>query len=107
VAEGVAEYDGYDYGGWLTVNGTNIGAPFLAGVMALAGNATRQDGGRTFWLTAHRRYLYRVTQNDNYVRFSYGGGWERPRHRTSVVASLRRSLQASIGTRFHHVSTGV
>jgi hypothetical protein len=78
VAEGVAEYDGYDYGGWLTVNGTNIGAPFLAGVLALAGNATRQDGGRTFWLTAHRRYLYRVTQNDNYVRFSYGGGWGTP-----------------------------
>ncbi len=60
VAEGVAEYDSYGGYGWITASGTAIGAPFLSGIFALAKNATRQDGGRTFWQTAHHKYLYEV-----------------------------------------------
>jgi subtilase family serine protease len=58
VASGVAMYDTYDYGGWLSVDGTSISTPFLAGVFGLAGNASKQLGGRTFWEKARQRYLY-------------------------------------------------
>jgi subtilase family serine protease len=50
VAVGAAEYDSYGYGGWVTVDGTSISSPLLAGVYALAGNATSQDGGKNLWM---------------------------------------------------------
>jgi subtilase family serine protease len=49
VAWNVAWYDTYGNGGWDTVGGTSISAPIVAGVFALAGNADKQDGGKTFW----------------------------------------------------------
>jgi subtilase family serine protease len=58
VAENVAMYDTYDYDGWLSIDGTSISAPFLAGVFGLAGNASKQLGGRTFWKASHRKHLY-------------------------------------------------
>ena len=58
----VAEYDTYGYGGWIEVGGTSIGSPLLAGVFALAGNSTKQDGGRTFWILWHHRFLYVVSK---------------------------------------------
>lgn len=78
VAEGVAIYDSYGGLGWTTINGTSIGAPFLSGVFALAGNATKQDGGRTFWQKSHEKYLYEVEDNGKERRFSYGAGWGTP-----------------------------
>jgi subtilase family serine protease len=60
VANSVAEYDSYDGGGWITVDGLAIPTPLLAGVFGLAGNATEQDGGRTFWQPKHRKHLYPV-----------------------------------------------
>jgi len=51
---GVAEYDTYGYGGWLVTGGTSVGAPLIAGIFGLAGNATTQDGGRTFWEKEHQ-----------------------------------------------------
>jgi len=39
-ATGAAVYDTYGYGGWLTVGGTSLSAPLIAGVYALAGNAS-------------------------------------------------------------------
>lgn len=78
IADNVAEYDSYGLGGWTTVSGTAIGAPFLSGVFGLAGNAKSQDGGRTFWLTSHHQYLYQVETNGKYVKYSEGGGWGSP-----------------------------
>lgn len=78
VAYDVAAYDSYSYGGWLTVAGTVVATPFLAGVFALAGDATKQDGGKTFWKRTHRKYLYRVEYKNQYVRYSEPGGWGTP-----------------------------
>jgi subtilase family serine protease len=36
---GVAVYDTYGYGGWMVFGGTSVGAPAIAAVYALAGNA--------------------------------------------------------------------
>jgi subtilase family serine protease len=78
VAANVSEYDTYDETGWIRISGTSIGAPLIAGVFGLAGNATKQIGGKTFWLKIHHPYLYRVRDDGEYVRFSYGGGWGTP-----------------------------
>jgi subtilase family serine protease len=75
---GVAEYDTYGYGGWFVVGGTSVPTPLLAGVFGLAGNATKQDGGRTFWQKAHDKYLYRIESGGKYVRYSTAGGWGTP-----------------------------
>ena len=58
VAWNVAAYDTFGYSGWFTVGGTGVATPLLAGVFGLAGNAAKQDGGRTFWLKAHHKDLY-------------------------------------------------
>jgi hypothetical protein len=55
-----------------------VATGFLAGVFGLAGNATKQDGGRTFWQTAHHKYLYRVEKGSTYIRYSTGAGWGTP-----------------------------
>jgi len=39
-ATGAAVYDTYGYGGWLVVGGTSLSAPLIAGVYALASNAS-------------------------------------------------------------------
>jgi subtilase family serine protease len=81
VAKNVAEYDSYVYGGWIPVDGTSISSPLLAGMFALAGDATQQDGGRTFWQPAHHAHLYAVSHtNCSYCRgrYSPGGGWGSP-----------------------------
>ncbi|HEY1428235.1 MAG TPA: S8 family serine peptidase, partial [Candidatus Tumulicola sp.] len=49
---GVAMYSGL-YGGWITECGTSVASPFLAGVVAVAGNAAKMNGGEYVWtLTA-------------------------------------------------------
>jgi hypothetical protein len=54
VAAGVAEYDSYDYAGWITIGGTSVASPLMAGVIGLAGNSTSFKGGKPFWkLRAH------------------------------------------------------
>jgi len=79
VAWGAAEYDSYGYGGWFTVGGTSVATPLVAGMFALAGNATKQDGGKTFWETAHQTDLYDVCGSSClYKTYSYGGGWGSP-----------------------------
>jgi len=79
VAWDVAEYDSYGYGGWFEVGGTSVASPLVAGMFALAGNATKQDGGRTFWETAHHKDLYDVCGSSCLSKtYSYGGGWGSP-----------------------------
>ncbi len=55
VAWDVAEYDSYIYSGWGTAGGTSIAAPIVAGAFALAENAAKQDGGKTFWTLSDKK----------------------------------------------------
>ncbi len=82
VASGIAEYDTYGYGGWLTVNGTSAAAPLLAGVFALSGNATKQQGGRTFWQARQHNFLYRLSgpcRAYRFGRYTTCSGWGSPK----------------------------
>lgn len=80
VAFGVAEYDSYGYAGWIQLSGTAVSSPLVAGIFGLAGNATKQDAGKTFWSSAHLKYLNAVDCGTSCVqgRYSYGGGWGSP-----------------------------
>ncbi|HYL26936.1 MAG TPA: peptidase S8, partial [Candidatus Nitrosotalea sp.] len=79
VAWNVAEYDSYNYGGWFTIGGTSVSTPLLAGIFGLAGNASKQLGGRTFWQRKHHRDLYDVCGSSCiYQTYSYQGGWGSP-----------------------------
>ena len=80
VATDVAEYDTYQERGWLTIGGTAVPTPLLAGVFGLAGNASKQDGGRTFWQKKHRKDLYNVCESVGclFNQYSYAGGWGSP-----------------------------
>jgi hypothetical protein len=56
---GVAVYIS-SYGGWTGVCGTSVASPLSAGVVALAGNATKLDAGETFWTfkgKKHKKYF--------------------------------------------------
>ncbi len=85
VNEDVAIYDSYGEGGWVNLLG-GTSTPLVAGVFGLAENATRQNGGRTFWDSQHRKYLFPVVlgsaeecsyeySNDRYNSCS---GWGSP-----------------------------
>ncbi len=81
---GVAVYDSYRYqgtGGWLVFGGTSVSAPVIAGVYALAGNASTVSNGSTPY--SHTSSLFDVTSGSN---GSCGGttlctaktGWDGP-----------------------------
>jgi subtilase family serine protease len=75
VAANVAEYDTYGEAGWVSVDGTSISSPLCAGVFALAGNSTKQMGGKTFWVPkSHHKSLFEVGGK----RFSDQSGWGSP-----------------------------
>jgi subtilase family serine protease len=96
LAANAAEYDSYSYGGWITVDGTSISSPLLAGVFGLAGNATSQDGGKNLWMLTKKQQkkdLHYVKAgadggcNNEYLckagtkqfgRYSGPGGWGTP-----------------------------
>ncbi len=61
VASNVPVYDSF-YGGWLTVGGTSISSPLIAGVYALAGNARSVRPGYVY---AHARSLFDITKGNN------------------------------------------
>lgn len=66
-ATGPAFYDTYGLGGWLVGGGTSTGAPLLAGVFGLAGNATSQHGAEAFWENKRgkRTGLFHITRGYN------------------------------------------
>lgn len=64
VAFNVAEYDSFGYPGWITIGGTSVSSPLLAGVYALAGNAKTRQSGRLFWSLSgetRRKDLHAIT----------------------------------------------
>jgi subtilase family serine protease len=68
VAVDATEYDSYDESGWITVDGTSIASPLIAGMIALAGNSTKQDGGEMLWSLSRaeqKKYLYPVTSGND------------------------------------------
>ncbi len=78
VAQGVAIYDSYKYGGWYLGGGTAVSTPFLAGVFGLAGNGNKQQGGRTFWQPEHQKHLNEVQNDEKYMRYSPAAGFGTP-----------------------------
>ena len=92
---GVAEYSEL-YGGWLGVCGTSVASPFTAGVIGLAGNAAKQNGGENFWTFSskqHKKYFHHPTNGSDgnsgscgycggdgrYKKYYSGpGGWGTP-----------------------------
>jgi subtilase family serine protease len=77
---GVAEYDSYGAGGWSAECGTSVSVSLLAGVFGLAGNASHQIGGRTFWQNKHHKHLYRISGACGYRLHQYTtcAGWGSP-----------------------------
>jgi hypothetical protein len=69
LAWNVAVYEA-DYSGWLTVGGTSAAAPLIAGVYALAGNATTIRPGYEY---QHPRSLFDVTIGGNNALGTSGG----------------------------------
>jgi subtilase family serine protease len=79
---GVAVYISM-YGGWNGVCGTSVASPFTAGVIALAGNAGKIYGGKTFWsfdAQQHKIYFNHPTGgHGRYEKYYSGpGGWGTP-----------------------------
>lgn len=80
VASNLAWYDSYGGYGWARISGTGVPRGLIAGVFGLAGNATSQDGGRTFWSKKHRKHLYAIPCQASCVMgdYSYSAGWGSP-----------------------------
>ena len=81
VANDVAAYDSFGSNGWARISGTGVASPLLAGVFGLAGNASKQKGGRTFWSSHHHHDLY--TPSGSCGGYGYGQyttctGWGSP-----------------------------
>ena len=51
-----------DYGGWVTVEGTSVSAPLLAGIYGLAGNASKIPAGYAY---SHRGGLFDIVGGNN------------------------------------------
>ena len=64
---GPAVYDTYGWSGWGIAGGTSVAAPLLAGIFGIAGNASAETGGKTFWQRKHHRSedLFRITKGYN------------------------------------------
>jgi subtilase family serine protease len=62
-ASGVAMYDTYGAAGWIKAGGTSIGAPFIAGLYAVAGNATTVVGSS--YAYSHSGALNPVVRGSN------------------------------------------
>ncbi len=89
---GVSVYIGV-YGGWNDICGTSVASPLTSGVVALAGNATKLEAGKTFWTFSrkkHKRYFNHPSGSEGgcsdylcgygrYKKFYSGtGGWGTP-----------------------------
>lgn len=71
VAWNIPVYDSNE-GGWLNVGGTSAAAPLIAGVYALAGNATKIAPGYEY---SHSRSLFDIVTGNNITVTSCGGDY--------------------------------
>jgi hypothetical protein len=65
-ATGFAVYDTFglgSYNGWIEVGGTSVSAPLIAGMIGLAGNASRLDSPK--FIYGHRKGLHDVVGGSN------------------------------------------
>lgn len=62
-ASGVSVYDSYQRTGWLTMGGTSVAAPIIAGVYALAGNESSITYGS--YPYSHTSSLFDITSGSN------------------------------------------
>jgi subtilase family serine protease len=60
---GVAAYDSYGVAGWLVFGGSSVGAPIIASIYALAGNAASLTGGSFAY--AHSSSLFDIVSGSN------------------------------------------
>lgn len=60
---GVSVYDSYQRAGWLTMGGTSVAAPIIAGVYALAGNESSITYGS--YPYSHTNSLFDITSGSN------------------------------------------
>ena len=68
MAVNAAEYDSYNERGWITVDGTSVSSPLVAGMYALEGNTTKQTGGENLWKLKKKKLkkeIYPVTEGSN------------------------------------------
>ena len=71
----VAYYDTYQASGWGLIGGTSVSSPLVAGMYAMAGNATKQTGGENLWKKFTKLSLKQqeaVTKN-NYISVGSSG----------------------------------
>jgi len=81
VENDVAAYDSFGFNGWIRISGTGVASPLLAGVFGLAGNASKQTGGRTFWSAHHHHDLYTLSGSCGgygYHHYTTCTGWGSP-----------------------------
>jgi subtilase family serine protease len=71
---GPAVYDSYDGGGWTTVGGTSAASPFIAGVIALAGNPGQYGDASYFY--SHAADLNDVVGGNNDTGTDCGGDYQ-------------------------------
>jgi hypothetical protein len=72
---GVAIYDSYNSDGWRTAGGTSASSPFLAGVIALAGNPGRYQDASYFY--SHANELNDVASGTNkHTDLNCGGDYQ-------------------------------
>jgi hypothetical protein len=72
VAVNASEYDTYSEGGWITVDGTSISSPLVAGMVGLAGNSTKQDGGKNLW-NAFSKLSFKKQEKDRNIYYISSG----------------------------------
>ncbi|MFK0111914.1 S8 family serine peptidase [Streptomyces sp. NPDC091217] len=70
---GPAVYD-TEYGGWLIVGGTSASSPYIAGVIALAGNPGMFPNAS--YLYSHATSLNDVTEGSNFMLIDCGGDYQ-------------------------------
>jgi Subtilase family len=74
-ATGLAVYDtDNNEPGWLVVGGTSASSPFIAGLIALAGNPARYPNASYFY--SHASDLYDVTSGNNIFGIDCGGDYQ-------------------------------
>lgn len=73
-ATGPAVYETVDAPGWIVVGGTSAASPYVAGVIALAGNPQRYPDASYFY--THASDLYDITTGGNGVHQDCGGDYQ-------------------------------